>query len=143
MEDLMIGKIQIAVDCTDPHALNDFWADTVGYTREDHHDQIEALLAAGHLPVEETITRNGRLAFRTAAACVDPAGAGPRLLFQAVPEGKTVKDRIHLDLHVGDQREAVVAGCLERGATKLWDGQQGPQTWVTLADPEGNEFCVS
>ncbi len=139
----MIGKIQIAIDSADPHALNDFWAETVGYDKEDHHDQIEGLLAAGHLPPDETITRNGRLAFKTAAACVDPEGAGPRLLFQAVPEGKTVKDRIHLDLHVGDRRDEVIASCLARGASKLWDGQQGPQTWVTLADPEGNEFCVS
>ena len=139
----MIGKIQIAIDSADPHALNDFWSETVGYEKEDHHDQVEALLAAGHLPADEAITRSGRLAFKTAAACVDPAGAGPRLLFQAVPEGKTVKDRIHLDLHVGEEREAVIASCLARGATKLWDGQQGPQSWVTLADPEGNEFCVS
>ena len=139
----MIGKIQIAIDCHDPHALNDFWAETVGYDEGGPPRQIEELLAAGHLPADETITRNGRLAFKTAAACVDPDGAGPRLLFQAVPEGKTVKDRIHLDLHVGDRRDAVIASCLERGATKLWDGQQGPQTWVTLADPEGNEFCVS
>jgi hypothetical protein len=61
-----------------------------------------------------------------------------------VPEPKTVKDRIHLDLHVGeDRRETEVARILALGATKLWDGQQGPQSWVTLADPEGNEFCVS
>ncbi len=139
----MIGKIQIAVDSEDPHALNDFWAETVGYDKEDHHDMVEQLLAAGHLTEDEAITRNGRRAFKVAAACGDPDGVGPRLLFQAVPEGKTVKDRIHLDLHVGDQRDAVIASCLERGATKLWDGQQGPQTWVTLADPEGNEFCVS
>ena len=139
----MIGKIQIAIDCHDPHALNTFWAETVGYEKEDHHDMIEQLLASGQLPEEETVTLGGRRAFRTAAACVDPDGNGPRLLFQMVPEGKTVKDRIHLDLHVGDRREAVIASCLERGATKLWDGQQGPQTWVTLADPEGNEFCVS
>jgi hypothetical protein len=103
---------------------------------------IEQLVASGQLPEEESVTLGGRRAFRTAAACVDPDGKGPRLLFQMVPEGKTVKDRIHLDLHVGDRCDAVIASCLERGATKLWDGQQGPQTWVTLADPEGNEFCV-
>ena len=139
----MIGKIQIAIDSHDPHALNDFWAETVGYVKEDHHDMIEELLAAGHATADDTITRHGRLAWKIAAACGDPDGVGPRLLFQAVPEDKTVKDRLHLDLHVGDRRDAVIASCLERGATKLWDGQQGPQTWVTLADPEGNEFCVS
>ncbi len=62
-----------------------------------------------------------------------------------MPEPKTVKDRIHLDLHLqgGDDRAEVVERLLGMGATKLWDGRQGPQTWVTLADPEGNEFCVS
>ena len=63
-----------------------------------------------------------------------------------MPEPKTVKDRIHLDLHhlEGDEaREAEVARLIELGATKLWDGQQGPQRWVTMADPEGNEFCVA
>ena len=139
----MIGTIQIAIDSHDPHALNEFWAETVGYDKEDHHDMIEKLLAAGQATTDDTITRNGRLAWKIAAACVDPDGVGPRLLFQEVPEGKTVKDRIHLDLHVGDRKDAVIASCLERGATKLWDGRQGPQTWVTLADPEGNEFCVS
>ena len=88
----MIGTIQIAVDCADPHALNEFWAATVGYDIEDHHDMVEQLLAAGHLPADDAITRGGRRAFRTAAACVDPDGAGPRLLFQLVPEPKTVKD---------------------------------------------------
>ena len=50
---------------------------------------------------------------------------------------------LQLDVRVGDDREAVIARCLELGATRLGDGRQGPHTWVTLADPEGNEFCVS
>ena len=139
----MIGAIQIAVDCHDPHTLNEFWAETVGYDVEDHHDMIAQLLESGQLPETEVVTRDGRRCFRTAAACRDPDGKGPRMLFQLVPEDKQVKDRIHLDLHAGERRDAVIESCLARGATKLWDGQQGPQTWVTLADPEGNEFCVS
>ena len=63
---------------------------------------------------------------------------------QHVPEAKTVKYRVHLDLRVGEEgREAEVARLVGLGATKLWIGRQGPQTWVTMADPEGNEFCVS
>ena len=57
-----------------------------------------------------------------------------------------MKDRIHLDLHHlqgDDVRAAEVARLIDLGATKLWDGQQGPQRWVTMADPEGNEFCVA
>ena len=57
---------------------------------------------------------------------------------------RSAKNRVHLDLHPGEgERDAKVGQLLALGATKLWDGQVGPQTWVTLADPEGNELCVS
>jgi Glyoxalase-like domain len=139
----MSRDVQIAIDCKDPHALNRFWAELMEYEPEDHHEQVTELLAAGHVTEDETITIDGRLDFRAAAASSDPGGTGPRLLFQQVPEDKQVKNRVHLDVRAGDDRDAVVARCLELGATKLWDGQQGPHTWVTMADPEGNEFCVS
>jgi hypothetical protein len=135
--------LQIAVDCADPHALARFWAAAVHYEMEDHHDGIERVIAAGYATLDDTIEIDGRRAWMTAAACHDPGGHGPRLLFQQVPEPKTVKDRIHLDLHFGADREAEVSRLLELGATKLWDGEQGPQRWVTMADPEGNEFCVA
>ncbi|MGD9996577.1 MAG: VOC family protein [Ilumatobacteraceae bacterium] len=138
----MSRSIQVAIDCHDPHALNRFWAALMEYEVEDHHDLIEQLMADGLLTDSETVTIDGRRAFATAAACRDTSGRG-RLLFQRVPEEKTVKNRVHLDVHAGDDRDAVVARCIEMGATKLWDGRQGPETWVTLADPEGNEFCVS
>jgi len=61
-----------------------------------------------------------------------------------VPEAKTVKNRQHLDARVGpDRREAEVARLLGLGATELWRGSQGPYEWATLADPQGNEFCVT
>lgn len=66
------------------------------------------------------------------------------MLFQQVPEPKTVKDRISLDIHTTPgERDTTVERLLALGATHLWDGSQGPHTWVTLADPEGNEFCVA
>ena len=142
----MIGTIQIAVDCHDPHALARFWAAAVDYELEDHHDQIVGILAAGYATDDDVVEIDGRKAWRTAAACRDAEGTRPRLLFQQVPEPKTVKDRIHIDLQVvqgDDARDAEVVRLVELGATKLWDGQQGPQRWVTMADPEGNEFCVS
>jgi hypothetical protein len=144
--DALIPTIQIAVDAADPHAQARFWTTALHYELEDHHDQVQQLLAAGLITTDDTIEIDGRSAFATAAACRHPQGTGPRLLFQHVPEPKTVKDRIHLDLHhlQGDEfREAEVARLTALGATKLWDGQQGPQRWVTLADPEGNEFCVA
>ena len=65
-----------------------------------------------------------------------------------VPEGKTAKNRMHLDVHLShdapdDLRAAELARLIDLGATKLWEGQLGPQRWVTLADPEGNEFCLA
>lgn len=139
----MSRTAQIAIDCRDPHALNRFWAEVMGYEMEDHHDMIGPLLEAGHAGPDDVIEIDGRRAWKTAAACRDPEGTGPRLLFQQVPEPKTVKNRVHIDVHAGDDRDALVARCIELGATKLWDGRQGPYTWVTMADIEGNEFCIS
>ena len=65
------------------------------------------------------------------------------MLFQLVPEDKSVKNRVHLDLRLSDgEVESMRARLVERGATVLHEGQQGPHRWVTMADPEGNEFCV-
>ena len=91
--------IQICIDAADPHLLNRFWAAATGYEMEDHHDGILGIVDAGYATLEEdTIEIDGRLAWKIAAACYDPSGTGPRLLFQQVPEAKTVKDRVHLDL---------------------------------------------
>ena len=66
------------------------------------------------------------------------------MLFQLVPEAKTVKNRMHLDLRVGESNiESEVVRLATAGATELHRGRQGPNKWVTMADPEGNEFCVS
>jgi hypothetical protein len=82
--------------------------------------------------------------WREGAAINSPDPGRPRVLFQQVPEGKTVKNRAHLDLRVGaERREAEVARLVAAGATELHRGSQGPHEWATLADPEGNEFCVS
>jgi Glyoxalase-like domain len=71
-------------------------------------------------------------------------GCGVPEFFQLAPEGKSVKNRWHIDVRVGeDDLDGVVAKLTERGATFPRTGQQGPYTWVILADPEGKEFCVS
>jgi hypothetical protein len=65
-------------------------------------------------------------------------------LFQLVPEAKTVKNRVHLDVWVGAEKvEAERVRLIGRGARFLHRGRQGPHAWVTMADPEGNEFCLS
>ena len=86
-----------------------------------------------------------RLAPRFGARLLPRLGEGKPdepTIDRATPERR--HNRLHLDLRVGDEpRAEIVARLLARGATKLWDGRQGPNTWVTMADPEGNEFCVA
>jgi hypothetical protein len=140
----MTTSFQIVVDCADAHAITRFWVAAVGYERESNAEQIRQLLDAGIATDDDVTTVDGELVWRTAAACRDPEGRLPRLLFQEVPEPKTVKNRIHLDLLVGEERRtAEIERLTTLGASKLWDGRQGPHTWVTMADPEGNEFCVT
>lgn len=64
------------------------------------------------------------------------------MMFIAVPEGKTVKNRMHLDLQA-DDRAAEVARLVELGATVVHDKDEWDTRWTTLTDPEGNEFCVA
>jgi predicted enzyme related to lactoylglutathione lyase len=71
---------------------------------------------------------------------IEPGGSSPDLLFLEVPEAKTVKNRLHLDLRPEDQTAEVRR--LEALGARRVDIGQGEVTWVVMADPEGNEFCV-
>jgi Glyoxalase-like domain len=138
---------QVAVDCRDPHVLADWWAEALGWEVEPQDEQfIRRMISEGHAIEADTTTHGGRLVWKDAAAISHPDGLGaaPRVLFQRVPEPKTVKNRVHLDLWVGgDAASDVVRRLTAGGATYVHEGHQGPHTWVTLTDPEGNEFCVS
>jgi len=135
--------LQVTIDAEDPHRLARFWAEAVGYTKEDHSAVVDSLVAAGRLPVEAVVEVDGGRGFRDVAACRDPDGTRPRLFFQRVPERKTVKNRVHLDLHVGQERaEAEAERLVGLGATPLWRTTDRGGLTVTLQDPEGNEFCV-
>jgi glyoxalase superfamily protein len=107
------------------------------------------MIAEDYATEADTMTHNGALVWREGAAIRFPGETGrggtrPRVLFQVVPEFKTVKNRVHLDVRTGtDDLDSVIAKLTERGATFLRMGEQGPHTWITMADPEGNEFCVS
>jgi hypothetical protein len=140
-------EFQVTVDCADPHKLADWWAETLGWAVEPQdEDFIRRMISEGHAVDDDTALHNGKLVWREGSAITHPDGTkrAPRLLFQLVPEAKTVKNRVHLDVRIGaDDVDAVVAGLVARGATKLHTGHQGPHTWVTVADPEGNEFCVT
>ena len=141
----MAHDVQIAVDCARPHELADWWAEALGWQVEPQDEAfIRSMIEAGHAAEEHTVRHRGALVWKSATAIRSPDPGRPRILFQAVPEPKKVKNRLHLDLHVGaDSRESEVARLLGLGATELWRASQGPYAWVTMADPEGNEFCVA
>ncbi|MBV1893795.1 MAG: VOC family protein [Ilumatobacteraceae bacterium] len=71
-----------------------------------------------------------------------PDGAGPQMMFINVSESKTVKNRVHLDLQA-DDRAAEVERLSSLGATVVHDKEEWGVRWTTMADPEGNEFCVA
>jgi hypothetical protein len=105
----------LGYDCADPAAIAQFWAKALGYAVQPTDDPNEMMVSP-------------------------KTGSGTPLIFLKVPEGKTVKNRLHLDLRPDDQA-AEVERILALGATKVDIGQGNP-TWVVLADPEGNEFCI-
>ncbi|MFD7134723.1 VOC family protein [Streptomyces sp. NPDC059894] len=143
---------KLVVDSADPHAQADFWAAALRYEVEDNSAFIERLLELGALKGEATVEHHGRPAFRDLIAVRHPedpfdpdrgTGLGRRLLFQRVPEAKTGKNRLHLDLHPGDGRRAAeVERLTALGASVLREVRDPSGEWVVMADPEGNEFCV-
>ncbi len=140
-----VRTVQVTFDCAEPERVARFWCEVLGYVVPppppgfDTWDDVERTLP----PAER-----GR-----AFACVDPTGVGPRLFFQRVPEGKLVKNRLHLDVRVGtglvgDDRLAVLeaecARLLALGAARVRllraDGDN--ESCLVMQDVEGNEFCL-
>ena len=139
---MKIGNI--VFDCSDPDRVATFWAAALGYEKGELPAEMrQELLDAG--VTEEELGDRG--------VAEDPAGQGPRLFFQKVPEAKTVKNRVHVDINATPGRRATEAEVdaekerlLALGATivRKHDLPWGPYPeyhWV-MADPEGNEFCV-
>ncbi|WP_282703343.1 VOC family protein [Streptomyces sp. CC219B] len=143
---------KLVIDATDPHRQADFWAAALHYLTEDNSALVERLLKLGALPAEATVDFHGRPAFRDLIAVRHPedpyeeesgTGLGRRLLFQRVPEPKTAKNRLHLDLHApAGQRDAEVERLEGLGASVVRRVSEPGGSWVVMADPEGNEFCV-
>jgi hypothetical protein len=144
----MTTEIQVTFDCGDPAALSGFWCAVLGYVVQSPpsgFDTWEQALEAFGVPPER---RND------ASAAVDPDGAGPRFFFQKVPEGKTAKNRVHLDVRAapaleGEERMAALeARCEELvalGATRVERHDPSPPMaggHIVMQDPEGNEFCL-
>lgn len=152
----MTRDFQVTVDCADPRALSRFWAAVLDYTippppgrelseDEDVFDVWQAYLSDAGLPEDQ---------WNAASAAEDPTGVRPRIFFQRVPEGKTAKNRLHLDVRAapgleGDERmEALEAECarlVALGATRDRRSDPDPPLnagFIVMADPEGNEFCL-
>jgi hypothetical protein len=143
----MTFSVQVAIDAKDPHELAAWWAETLRWEVEPQDESfIRSMIDQGHATEEDTRMFNGTLVWKEATAIRptgEPTPGTPRILFQAVPEAKAGKNRVHLDIRTGDEDvEEIRKRLIERGATELYMGRQGPHTWMTMADPEGNEFCV-
>ncbi|SCD31599.1 VOC family protein [Streptomyces sp. DvalAA-19] len=144
---------KLVIDSADPHAQAGFWAGALGYLVEDNSALVEQLLAAGAVPEAATTHAHGRRAWHDLAAARHPddpydensgTGLGRRLLFQRVPEPKTVKNRLHIDVHTPPgERDAEAERLVGLGARILRAVDEQGGSWLVLADPEGNEFCVN
>jgi len=140
-----VREVQITFDCAEPERVARFWCEVLGYvvpsppkgfaTWDDYNRSR---------PPED----RGNW-----SACADPSGEGPRLFFQRVPEGKVVKNRVHLDVRVGtglvgEERlaalEAECARLVALGATRLYlqTADEENESCLTMQDVEGNEFCL-
>ena len=141
-------RVQVVFDCADPAGQAAFWLEALHYVAPPPpapHTTWEEYVRALGVPEDE---------WNNARAIEDPAGVGPRLFFQKVPEAKVAKNRVHLDLNVGgghtapleERRRRVDAevGRLKRlGATDERGAmEKDGEYWVRMNDPEGNEFCV-
>lgn len=128
----MAIPLQITVDARDPQRMAAFWAIALGYVLQP--------------PLPGYLTDSDEAQY---TAVIDPSGIGPRVLFQRVPESKSVKNRLHLDVNAGhgaaDRRAAVrrhAAQLVAAGATVQGEMNEPSGWWMVLRDPEGNEFCL-
>lgn len=144
----MSTSIQLVFDTADPDREARFWAEALGYRLQpppDGFDTWPAFLRQQGVPEGQ---------WNDASAIVDPAGSGPRLFFQRVPEAKVAKNRVHLDLNVSgghgvalEERQrrvdAEVVRLKSLGATDERGAiEKNGEYWTRMNDPEGNEFCV-
>ena len=143
----MAYGVQVTIDCRDPHVLAEWWAETLGWSVEPQDEAfIRSMIEKGHATTTDTTEHRGALVWRDSVAIFHEGsseGTRSRIYFQAVPEPKTVKNRVHLDVRThGDDPVPIRQRLIARGATELYAASQGGHSWVTMADPEGNEFCI-
>ncbi|WP_405056551.1 VOC family protein [Kribbella sp. NBC_01505] len=140
-----VRQFQVTFDCAEPERVARFWCEALGYVVPPPPQGFESWEAFSQvLPPDKQ---------GSAFACVDPTGVGPRLFFQRVPEGKVVKNRVHLDIRVGtglvgDERLAALQAESDRlvalgavqGQILYADGVN--ESCINMQDIEGHEFCL-
>ncbi|MEY7973570.1 VOC family protein [Saccharomonospora xinjiangensis] len=140
-----VKEFQVTFDCADPERVARFWCEVLGYVVPPPPEGFDSWAAYDRsLPPEQ---------WGASFACQDPSGVRPRLYFQRVPEGKVVKNRLHLDVRVGtglvgEERVAALEAECERlvalGAVRVRllraDGVN--ESCLVMQDVEGNEFCL-
>ncbi|ADU46800.1 VOC family protein [Intrasporangium calvum] len=155
----MSREFQVTFDAADPIGLSLFWAEALGYVVQPPPGSD----LSPETPAEEVVeawmsflTATGVAIerHRSASAIVDPTGSGPRVFFQQVPEPKTAKNRVHLDVRAapgleGDERMAALEAECQRlislGAKRIRRFEPVPPMsagFIVMADPDGNEFCL-
>lgn len=141
----MSVPFQVSFDAADPQRLGEFWAAVLGYVMNpppEGFDTWAAFMDSVDWPADQ----------RDAVyAIVDPDLIRPRLLFQKVAEGKTAKNRVHIDVNVGaglppDKRTPAIRARADEivalGASELREVEENGEFWIVLRDIEGNEFCL-
>ncbi|MFF3672093.1 VOC family protein [Microtetraspora malaysiensis] len=139
-------QIQVTFDCAEPERVARFWCEVLGYVAPPPPEGF-----ASWDDFNRTLPPEQRDSW---FACSDPSGAGPRLYFQRVPEGKVVKNRLHLDVRVGiglvgeERLAALEAECsrlIQLGAVRvrLLPADEVNESVVVMQDVEGNEFCLA
>jgi predicted enzyme related to lactoylglutathione lyase len=120
-----VRMLNVVFDCADVARLAQFWSAVTGFQPRK-----------GEPPWDNPEWKTAEW-----VSLRDPSGRSPNIAFQKVPEGKVAKNRVHLDLEAEDE-EATATRIQELGARFLWRSRNPEDPFVTLADPEGNEFCV-
>ena len=141
----MATGVQVVIDCADPAALAPFWAEALGYVVQPPPPGFESW--------PDWLRKQGipEQSWNDASAVVDPDRSGPRIFLKRVPEPKSVKNRVHLDLNVtagvppdeADEKLEAEAKRLEAlVATGVRRMSEWSSRWIVMQDPEGNEFCL-
>ncbi len=141
----MVRQVQVTFDCAEPERVARFWCEVLGYVVPPPPEGFASWEEFDRsLPAEHQ---------GSAFACQDPAGVGPRLFFQRVPEGKVVKNRVHLDVRVGtglvgEERLATLRAEADRlvglGArvVRVMEADGVDESCIVMQDIEANEFCL-